>query len=113
MEPHPACEARSERTVKLRPGPATLRGGFPPPCFQERNGIIEQTDDKESEEEKETNDVENNKSRDQDSNIAQKEFKSADTKTTVTIIEDFNISDILENVSKKPRIDDEVTVITS
>src|SRR2546425_7266902 len=77
--------------------------------FQERNGIIEQTDqtnDKESKEE-ETNDDENN----QDSNTTQKEFKSADTKATVTIIEDFNISDILENVSKKPRIDDEVTVI--
>ena len=73
--------------------------------FKEWNGIIGQTDDKESEE-----DEEKNKDSTQESNVTQSEFRSVDTLTTVTIIKDFNISDTFENVSKKSRIDEEVMV---
>ncbi|CAI2178723.1 19096_t:CDS:2 [Funneliformis geosporum] len=72
--------------------------------INKRNGIIGQTDANESEDDEEgaSEDIT------QESNVTQSEFRSADLMTTVTIIEDFNISDILENVSKKPRIDEEV-----
>ncbi|PKY47750.1 hypothetical protein RhiirA4_463112 [Rhizophagus irregularis] len=77
-------------------------------AINRRNGtIIEQTDDKESEkEEEETNDNDDEKNN-QESNVIQKEFRSDDnTKTTVTIIEDLDTSNIFENVSKKPRIEE-------
>ncbi|GES78390.1 rRNA processing protein Rrp17 [Rhizophagus clarus] len=79
-------------------------------AINRRNGkIIGQTDDKEGEKEEEDNvnndndDEQNN----QESNIIQTEFRSDyNTKTTVTIIEDFDISNVFEPVSKKPKIEE-------
>ncbi|RIA91967.1 nucleolar protein 12-domain-containing protein [Glomus cerebriforme] len=75
-------------------------------AINKRNGIIGCESEKEEEE---TNNSDNEKNNNKEPNVIQTEFRSPDnTKTTVTIIEDFNISDTLGNVSKKPRIDEEV-----
>ncbi|CAG8515482.1 2052_t:CDS:2 [Funneliformis caledonium] len=75
--------------------------------INQRNGIIGQVDAKESDED-EPNEEVTNKDITQESNVTQSEFRSADLMTTVTIIEDFNISETFGNVSKKPRIDEEI-----